>query len=72
VKPFKAWLADGRVVRKGQKSVAGLFHISQTDALPEKAPAKPGITAEAKAVFDAAKKALKAKQAKGKPQPTLV
>lgn len=52
--------------------MAGLFHISQTDALPEKAPAKPGITAEAKAVFDAAKKALKAKQAKGKPQPTLV
>ena len=28
--------------------MAGLFHISQTDALPEKAPAKPGITAEAK------------------------
>ena len=52
--------------------MAGLFHISQTDALPEKAPAKPGITAEAKAVIDAAKKALKAKQAKGKPQPTLV
>src|SRR5215472_12120083 len=38
VKPFKAWLADGRVVRKGQRGVRGLFHISQTDAI---VPAKP-------------------------------
>jgi hypothetical protein len=39
VKPFKAWLAEGRVVRRGQKSVSGLFHKSQTDLLPGKAPA---------------------------------
>jgi hypothetical protein len=39
VKPFKLWLEDGRVVRKGQKGVKGLFHITQTDALPT---AKPG------------------------------
>ena len=35
VKPFKAWLADGRVVRKGQRGVRGLFHISQTDAIAQ-------------------------------------
>ena len=40
VKPFKAWLADGRVVRKGQRGVRGLFHVSQTDALPSAKPAK--------------------------------
>jgi hypothetical protein len=44
VKPFKAWLADGRVVRKGQRGVRGLFHISQTDAI---VPAKP-VKAKAK------------------------
>lgn len=31
VLPFKKWLENGRVVRKGEKSVRGLFHISQTD-----------------------------------------
>jgi len=25
------WLAEGRVVKKGEKSVRGLFHISQTE-----------------------------------------
>jgi hypothetical protein len=70
VKPFKAWLDAGRIVRKGQKGVKGLFHIHQTDPLPGKSQPKPGITAETKAVFDTAKKALKAKQAKA--QPTLV
>jgi hypothetical protein len=34
VKPFKLWLDSGRVVRRGSKSVAGVFHISQTDPLP--------------------------------------
>ena len=72
VRPFKGWLEQGRIVRKGQRGIRGLFHIHQTDPLPGKASAKPTITAETKAVFDAAKKALKAKQAKGKPQPTLV
>jgi hypothetical protein len=40
VRPFKGWLDQGRVVRKGQKSVLGLFHVSQTDALPSAKPAK--------------------------------
>ena len=35
VKPFKAWIADGRVVRKGQHGVKGLFHVSQTDQLDQ-------------------------------------
>ena len=34
VKPFKAWVQDGRVVRKGQHGVKGLFHITQTDPIP--------------------------------------
>ena len=33
VRPYKGWLANGRQVRKGQTSVKGLFHISQTDAV---------------------------------------
>lgn len=28
------WLGQGRVVKKGQTSVRGLFHYDQTDALP--------------------------------------
>jgi hypothetical protein len=34
IKPFKAWLTDGRVVRKGQKGIRGLFHVDQTDVIP--------------------------------------
>ena len=34
VKPYKAWLAEGRIVQKGQKAVKGLFHVSQTQELP--------------------------------------
>src|SRR6185369_9242340 len=43
VKPFKAWFAEGRVVRKGQHGVKGLFHVSQTDPLDqaEKPVAQP-------------------------------
>jgi hypothetical protein len=70
VKPFKAWLNEGRIVRRGQKSVSGLFHLSQTDLLPGKASAKPPLTAEQKGLFNKAKASLKAKQAKA--QPTLV
>src|SRR5262249_13103310 len=45
VKPFKAWVAEGRIPRKGSKSVRGLFHISQCDLI-----AKPtGKAAKAKA-----------------------
>lgn len=40
VRPYKGWLENGRVVRKGEKSVRGLFHISQTDTVVQ-APAKP-------------------------------
>lgn len=39
VKPFKAWLAEGRVVRKGEKSVKGLFHITQTSPVETTAAA---------------------------------
>jgi hypothetical protein len=40
IKPFKAWLEQGRMVKKGERSVKGLFHISQTSELP-KPSAKP-------------------------------
>jgi hypothetical protein len=30
VKPYKAWQAEGRLVKKGEHGVKGLFHISQT------------------------------------------
>jgi hypothetical protein len=64
VKPFRAWLELGRQVRKGERSIKGLFHISQTDVV---AKAKPAISTEQKTLFDQAKKVLKAK--KGKLQP---
>ena len=66
VRPYKGWLEQGRVVRKGQKGVRGLFHLHQTDPLPS---AKPGISAEQKQLFANAKQAFKAKKAK--PQATL-
>lgn len=34
VRPYKLWLSAGRVVRKGEHGVRGLFHVSQTDSLP--------------------------------------
>jgi hypothetical protein len=46
VRSYKLWLEQGRRVRKGEKGVMGLFHISQTEELPvnkpaaEKAPVK--------------------------------
>jgi hypothetical protein len=47
VRPFKGWLEQGRIVRKGSKGIRGLFHITQTDPLPVKtAPkAKPASKA---------------------------
>jgi hypothetical protein len=66
VRPFKQWLEQGRMVRKGQHGIRGLFHISQTDVI---APAKPAITAEQKTLFETAKKVLKAKKAKAQSQP---
>jgi hypothetical protein len=43
IKPYKAWLAEGRVVRRGERGVKGLFHISQTDVVgaTTNAPASP-------------------------------
>jgi hypothetical protein len=40
VRPYKGWLDVGRVVRKGQRGVRGLFHLTQTDALPSATPPK--------------------------------
>jgi hypothetical protein len=40
VRPYKGWLEVGRVVRKGQHGVRGLFHLTQTDALPTATPPK--------------------------------
>jgi hypothetical protein len=31
VKPYKVWLGEGRIVRRGEHGVKGLFHISQCD-----------------------------------------
>jgi hypothetical protein len=61
VKPFKLWLEFGRMVRKGERSIRGLFHISQTDALPVKAASPANKPAPKKAK---AKPTL--------PEPTLV
>jgi hypothetical protein len=40
VRPYKGWLQVGRVVRKGQRGIRGLFHLTQTDALPSATPPK--------------------------------
>ncbi len=48
VKPFKQWLAEGWQVRRGEKSVRGLFHQSQCDRIAPKAPAKPAAKTKAK------------------------
>ena len=40
VRPFKGWLDQGRIVRKGQRGIRGLFHVTQTDPLPVKASPK--------------------------------
>jgi hypothetical protein len=45
IKPFKAWMEQGRMVRKGERGVRGLFHVSQTDVI---APAKPAPKAKGK------------------------
>jgi hypothetical protein len=68
IRPFKGWLEQGRMVKKGEKSIRGLFHITQTSELP-KPSAKPAITAEQKTLFDQAKKVLNAKKAKAQPRP---
>jgi hypothetical protein len=45
IKPFKLWMNEGRMVRKGERGVRGLFHISQTDEIK---PAKPAPKGKAK------------------------
>ena len=70
VKPFKGWLELGRQVRKGQKSIKGLFHVSQTDPIKPAAKTQPVVPAAQKQLFAQAKAVLKRKQ--GKSQPTLV
>ena len=37
IKPYRTWFAEGRQVRKGEKSVRGLFHVKQTDPIAKKA-----------------------------------
>src|SRR6516165_1386966 len=65
IRPYKAWIELGRVVRRGERGVRGLFHIDQTDVIPSKAPASPP-----KAVIPTWRKAAaKAAKAKAKLQP---
>ena len=45
IKPFKQWMAEGRMVKRGEHGVRGLFHISQTDVI---AKAKPALKGKAK------------------------
>ena len=49
VRPFQGWINQGRIVRKGERGVRGLFHVSQTDPI-EAAPKAPkeGKPVEAK------------------------
>jgi hypothetical protein len=35
VKPFKLWMQEGRMVKKGEHGIRGLFHITQTSELPK-------------------------------------
>jgi hypothetical protein len=40
VKPFRTWLEQGWQVRRGEKSIRGLFHQSQCDRIAPKAQPK--------------------------------
>jgi len=42
VKPFRAWLEAGYQVRKGERSIKGLFHQSQCDPIAKAKPAPKG------------------------------
>jgi hypothetical protein len=39
-RPYKKWLEVGRVVRKGQHGIRGLFHVTQTDMINPPTPSK--------------------------------
>jgi hypothetical protein len=54
VKPFKAWIKEGRIVRRGERGVRGLFHVSQTDPIQPKGE----MTPQRKAMFRKAKAKL--------------
>ena len=41
IRPYRGWIKLGRVVRKGERSVFGLFHIDQTDVIPAKPAQAP-------------------------------
>jgi hypothetical protein len=70
VRPFKGWLELGRQVRKGERGIRGLFHISQTDVIKASpAKAQPVVPAEQQQLFAKAKAAFKAKKAKAQSQP---
>ena len=38
VRSCNVWLKAGRQVRKGERSVRGLFHVSQTDPINDRDP----------------------------------
>jgi hypothetical protein len=48
IKPFRAWLELGWQVRRGERSVKGLFHQSQCDRITPKAQPKAKAKAKAK------------------------
>ena len=54
IRPYKAWIELGRVVRRGERGVRGLFHIDQTDPIP----AKSEMTPERRGMFKKAKAKL--------------
>jgi hypothetical protein len=65
VRPFNGWISQGRIVRKGERGVQGLFHISQTEPVtaapkepkPEPKAATGGFNAKTLADLAAAMKA---------------
>jgi hypothetical protein len=66
IKPFKAWYAEGRIVKKGQKSIKGLFHRDQTEVIAKAQP-KPAVPAEQAQLFAEAKRVFAKKKAKAQP-----
>jgi hypothetical protein len=49
VRPFNGWISQGRIVRKGERGVRGLFHISQTEpvtAAPKEPKTEPKTMAD--------------------------
>jgi hypothetical protein len=60
VRPFKGWLEQGRLVRKGEHGVRGLFHVSQTDPVV-KAPANPKPAAKSPPIAPKAMPKVKAR-----------